>query len=43
MQQILNFLEQLEINNKREWFHGHQDEYKSAKKDLLELIVRLIK
>ena len=30
MQQIIDFLRQLQANNNREWFAEHRDEYKAA-------------
>jgi len=43
MQQILHFLEQLELNNNREWFLAHQEEYQKIRKSVLALAERLIK
>lgn len=42
MKHILSFLEELEINNKREWFHAHQEEYQSVRKQVLALAQKLI-
>jgi len=30
MKSIINFLQQLQANNNREWFHAHKEEYKAA-------------
>lgn len=43
MKQILAFLEELELNNKREWFHSHQEEYQTVRKEVFSLTDRLIK
>jgi uncharacterized protein (DUF2461 family) len=43
MKKILKFLEELEINNKREWFDVHRDEYQKIRKEILALADRLIK
>jgi uncharacterized protein (TIGR02453 family) len=42
MKQILNFLEQLEINNNRDRFHAHQDDYQATRKQVVALADRLI-
>jgi uncharacterized protein (DUF2461 family) len=43
MKNILKFLEELEINNKREWFDVHREEYQKIRKEVLALADRLIK
>ena len=43
MKDILKFLEELEINNKREWFDVHREEYQNIRKEVLALADRLIK
>jgi len=43
MKNILKFLEELEINNKREWFDLHREEYQKIRKEVLALADRLIK
>ncbi len=43
MKEILKFLEELEINNKREWFDVHREEYQKIRKEVLALADRLIK
>jgi uncharacterized protein (TIGR02453 family) len=43
MKEILKFLEDLEINNKREWFDLHREEYQKIRKQVLALADRLIK
>ena len=30
MKSVINFLQQLQANNNREWFHAHKEEYKAA-------------
>lgn len=42
MKEILNFLQELELNNKRERFHSHQEEYQFIRKQVLSLTDRLI-
>ena len=42
MKKILDFLETLEVNNTREWFHGHQEEYAAVRKQVLALAQKLI-
>lgn len=42
MKEILNFLQELELNNKRERFHSHQEEYQFIRKQVLSLADRLI-
>ena len=42
MKKILDFLETLEVNNTREWFHGHQEEYAAVRKQVLALAQTLI-
>lgn len=43
MKEILNFLKELELHNKREWFRSHQEEYQMTRKNVLALADRLIK
>ncbi|MFZ2151280.1 MAG: DUF2461 domain-containing protein [Candidatus Absconditicoccaceae bacterium] len=43
MKEILKFLEDLEVNNNREWFDIHREEYQKIRKKVLELADRLIK
>ncbi|MEI6684345.1 MAG: DUF2461 domain-containing protein [Bacteroidota bacterium] len=31
---VLDFLSQLEINNNRDWFHAHKDQYDAAKQEV---------
>lgn len=43
MKEILKFLEELEINNKREWFDENRERYQEIRKKVLALADRLIK
>jgi len=43
MDKILKFLEDLELNNKREWFLQHQEQYQSIRKSVLAIANRLIR
>jgi uncharacterized protein (DUF2461 family) len=43
MKEILKFLEELEVNNNREWFDVHREEYQKIRKEVLALADRLIK
>ena len=47
MREILAFLRELSVNNKREWFLAHKDEYKRAKERFdafaLELLAQIRK
>ncbi len=43
MKNILNFLEGLNVNNTKEWFDAHKDEYLQAKSEFEQLVAELIK
>lgn len=43
MKEILKFLEELEVNNNREWFDINRERYQSIRKEVLALAGRLIK
>lgn len=40
---ILDFLRELEQNNKREWFNDHKQQYESARQEFIEILALLIK
>ena len=42
IQLILNYLSDLSVNNDREWYHAHKDEYRAANAQFEELIQDLI-
>ena len=42
MKQILDFLKELRVNNNREWFNAHKDEYEIAKKNFENICQSLI-
>lgn len=40
--QILAYLTELEINNTREWYHDHKEEYQKANSEFENLLAQLI-
>lgn len=42
MDTIIKFLQNLEKNNNREWFKDHDKEYKKAKKEFENFVIKLI-
>ncbi len=42
MEQILTFLELLQNNNNREWFHQHKNEYEKARSEFIKIVEQLI-
>jgi uncharacterized protein (TIGR02453 family) len=42
MEQVLNFLRQLELNNNREWFNAHKANYQDAKIQFEQVLSRII-
>lgn len=42
MSSIIRYLQSLESNNNREWYHAHKDEYKQAEMEFEDLLAMLI-
>ena len=42
MNQILNFLQQLEQNNNRDWFNAHKSDYQHARTEFEQVLDRII-
>ena len=39
---ILDYLHELSLNNNRDWYHGHKDEYRKANAEFEGLVQNLI-